>query len=94
LVVNEAFASGVPVLGSLESQAVQELVVDGENGWLLEDCTPAGVARGLARVLATPPGEHLRMKRGARESAAGLDPSDAADKLCDVLASLAGVGTR
>jgi hypothetical protein len=79
----------VPVLGSLESQAVQELVVDGTNGWLLEDCTPAGVARGLARVLATPPDEHLRMRRCARASAAALDPIDAADRVCAVLESLA-----
>ena len=33
LVVNEALAAGVPVLGSLYSQAVEELVRDGENGW-------------------------------------------------------------
>jgi glycosyltransferase involved in cell wall biosynthesis len=94
LVVNEALAAGVPVLGSLESQAVQELVVDGQNGWLLDECTPAGVARGVARVRDTTPTEHLRMKRRARASAAGLDPSVAADRVCDVLASVVGVGTR
>ena len=33
LVVNESLAAGVPVLGSLYSQAVQELVEDGCNGW-------------------------------------------------------------
>jgi hypothetical protein len=94
LVVNEAFASGVPVLGSRASQAVEELVVDGANGWVLEDSTPDAVAQGLARVLATPPAERLRMKRRARASAVGLDPSDAADRILHVLSSLVGAGAR
>ncbi len=33
MVVNEAMAAGVPVLGSLYSMAVEELCRDGENGW-------------------------------------------------------------
>jgi len=34
VVVNEALAHNVPVVGSVHSQAVEELIVDGENGWL------------------------------------------------------------
>ena len=33
LVANEAMAAGLPVLGSLYSQSVEELVVEGETGW-------------------------------------------------------------
>jgi len=33
MVVSEAFAVGRPVLGSIFSQAVEELVIDGQNGW-------------------------------------------------------------
>ncbi|KPL70024.1 hypothetical protein ADN00_18340 [Ornatilinea apprima] len=33
MVVNEAMASGCIVLGSLYSQAVEEMVVEGQNGW-------------------------------------------------------------
>jgi glycosyltransferase involved in cell wall biosynthesis len=33
LVVNEAMASSLPVLGSLYSQAVEEMVEEGKNGW-------------------------------------------------------------
>ena len=34
MVVTEAMASGLPVLGSIYSQAVEELVQDNENGWV------------------------------------------------------------
>ncbi len=33
MVVNEAMAAGLPVLGSVYSQAVEELVREGRNGW-------------------------------------------------------------
>ena len=36
LVVNEALAAGVPVLGSIHSQAVMELCEDGSNGWVFD----------------------------------------------------------
>lgn len=34
VVVNEALSNRVPVIGSIYSQAVEELIVNGENGWL------------------------------------------------------------
>ena len=34
VVVNEAMAAGLPVLGSIYSQAVEELVEDGVSGWV------------------------------------------------------------
>jgi glycosyltransferase involved in cell wall biosynthesis len=88
LVVNEAMAAGVPVLGSSESQAVEELVVDGENGWLLEDSTRDGIARGLERVLATSPARRTAMRRRARASVGGLHPHDAARKIHGVLSAV------
>jgi glycosyltransferase involved in cell wall biosynthesis len=88
LVVNEALAAGVPVLGSLESQAVEELVVDGENGWLLDDCTAHGIARGLERVLRAAPARLSAMRTAARQSVAGLEPQAAADTMIRVLAGL------
>lgn len=36
LVVNEALLSGVPVCGSTGSQAAQELIEPGKNGWLFD----------------------------------------------------------
>jgi glycosyltransferase involved in cell wall biosynthesis len=40
VVVNEAMASGLPVLGSVCSQAVQELVEDGKTGWTFHPQRP------------------------------------------------------
>ena len=94
LVVNEGLASGVPVLGSRESQAVEELIADGENGWLLDDCTPEAIARGLERVVGTPATERLRMRSAARASAASLAPGDAALKIHDVLSGLVSARAR
>jgi glycosyltransferase involved in cell wall biosynthesis len=94
LVVNEALAAGIPVLGSRESQAVEELVTDGENGWILEDSTPVGIACGLERVIDTPPAQRTKMKAAARASTAGLDPSDAARKIHGVLSTLVSARTR
>jgi glycosyltransferase involved in cell wall biosynthesis len=36
LVVNEALAMGIPVLGSRYSQAVMELIEPGKNGWIFD----------------------------------------------------------
>lgn len=37
MVVNEAMLSGVPVAASVKSQAAQELIIDGENGFLFSN---------------------------------------------------------
>jgi glycosyltransferase involved in cell wall biosynthesis len=94
LVVNEALAAGVPVLGSRESQAVEELIVDGGNGWLLDDCTAQGIARGLQRVLRAAPARFASMRGAARSSVTGLEPQAAADKMHRVLAGLTAAGVR
>lgn len=88
LVVNEALASAVPVLGSPYSQAVEELVVDGRNGWLLEGCAEIDLVRGLERVLATSEAERAVMGRRARETASGLEPDAAAQALERVFRSV------
>jgi hypothetical protein len=94
VVVNESLAAGVPVLGSRESQAVEELVVDGRNGWLLEGCTPEAIARGLERVAATPREKHAAMRAAARASVGGLHAGDAAAKIHSVLSKLVSTRVR
>jgi glycosyltransferase involved in cell wall biosynthesis len=93
LVVNEALAAGVPVLGSRASQAVEELVVDGLNGWILAGSDPASIARGLERVLHTPPARRAEMQSAARASSAGLDPEAAADTMVSVIERVARART-
>ena len=51
--VNEAVASGLPVLGSVYSQAAVELVEDAVSGWTSGPILPRGL-QGADRVLPTP----------------------------------------
>src|ERR1035441_3133457 len=51
LVVNEAMAAGLPILGSVYSQAVDEMVVDGVNGWRFRSDDAEDSYRALCRVM-------------------------------------------
>jgi 1,2-diacylglycerol 3-alpha-glucosyltransferase len=53
LVVNEAMASGLPVLVSAGAGCAEDLVVDGINGYTFPPGDPLGLARLLAKVLAS-----------------------------------------
>ncbi|WP_193184626.1 glycosyltransferase family 4 protein [Nisaea sediminum] len=70
LVVNEAMAAGLPVLASRLSQAAEEMVREGENGWLFDPLDPAATDAALARALDAPPQERASMAADARRTAA------------------------
>jgi glycosyltransferase involved in cell wall biosynthesis len=46
LAVNEAMAAGIPVIVSKNCGCVDDLVIEGENGWVIEP-TEEGIMRGL-----------------------------------------------
>jgi len=71
-VVSEALAAGRPVLGSVYSQAVEELIVEGENGWLFHPDKPGEMDAALSRALSISPETLQRMGSTARESARGV----------------------
>lgn len=79
LVVNEALAAGVPVLGSRYSQAVDELIQDGVNGWTFVPEDAAVIANALERALNTTADALMRMRSAARASVAELTPDKIAD---------------
>ena len=54
VVVNEAMSAGLPVMGSIYSQAAVELVSDGANGWLFDPRSEQNVYATLDRALSTP----------------------------------------
>jgi glycosyltransferase involved in cell wall biosynthesis len=62
VVVNEAMAAGVPVLGSLHSQAVEDLVQEGRTGWTFRPDREGEAQAALARALATPADELEEMR--------------------------------
>ena len=78
LVINEALASGLPVLGSKYSQAVEEFVRDGENGWTFFADDPAGVQNALEKAMSCPFPKLKEMSSASREISRHLTPEHSA----------------
>jgi glycosyltransferase involved in cell wall biosynthesis len=78
LVVNEALASGLPVLGSVYSQAVEELVEEGRTGWIFDPLSEASALTALDRMFATTQAEMACMRDAARQSVSALTPASTA----------------
>ena len=76
---------GLPVLGSRHSQAVEELVEEGVNGWSFVPNQPEAVDEVLERILETPPEQLARMGAVARDTARHLMPDYVADGFVDGL---------
>ena len=81
VVVNEALAAGVPVLGSIHSQAVMELCEDGSNGWLFDPEDEVSTRSALDRMFATGETDLAAMRVQARERVREMTPEWAADRL-------------
>ena len=77
VVVLEAMAAGLPVLCSRFAGAVNDLVADGGNGWVIDPDDTAGIAR---RIVALARNDSLRAAMGAesRKSAGKAAPAAAA----------------
>jgi glycosyltransferase involved in cell wall biosynthesis len=67
LVINEAMASGLPVLSSRNVGAAEELVLDGETGYLFDPMNIEEMADAMAKVEGLTPEVRSRMGRAARE---------------------------
>ncbi len=85
LVVNEAMAAGLPVLGSIYAQAVTELVADGVTGWIFDPTSDSNVTDALDRIWATPDDVLIDMRAMGKARIAGLTPETAAEKMLDAL---------
>jgi glycosyltransferase involved in cell wall biosynthesis len=87
VVVNEAMASGLPVLGSSYAQAVSELVEEGKSGWTFRPDTPDEVLAAMDRALTTSRSEWQRIGEHARQTALRLTPEYAAGLIARAIAS-------
>ena len=85
LVVNEAMATGLPVLGSIYSQAVEELVVDGVTGWTFHPDQVDEMYMALDRALSTPIEELDRMRATERDRIQHLTPEFVAERLLQAI---------
>lgn len=83
LVVNEAMAAGIPVLGSRNSQAVEELVLDGRTGWQFSPNDRGDMSTALERALTTQPTELASMRHRTRLRVASVTAANTAAKVFD-----------
>jgi glycosyltransferase involved in cell wall biosynthesis len=81
LVVNEAMASAMPVLGSIYSQAVDELCADGQTGWTFRTDYPAELDKAINAALTTPLPQLDAMRATARRRVAHLTPEYVVDQM-------------
>ena len=81
VVVNEALAAGLPVLGSVHSQAVEELCEDGVTGWVFDPEDEESTRSAIQRALATEPDALEAMRAHARERVRSLTPEWAAGRV-------------
>ena len=75
VVVNEALAAGLPVLGSVHSQAVKELVTHGKNGWTFSAGKSEEMDAAIHECLTTPLSTLQTMRENARKTAMELPPA-------------------
>jgi glycosyltransferase involved in cell wall biosynthesis len=74
LVINEAMASGLPVLSSRNVGAAEELVVEGKTGYLFDPKNVEEIAAALVKIGAMEPEERLAMGRAAYERVERMAP--------------------
>ena len=89
LVINEAMAAGLPVLGSIYSQAVEELVDEDRTGWTFDPLIPASMFAALDRMAATGTDDLVAMRAAARRAVGTLTPAAAAGRIAAAIAAVA-----
>lgn len=81
LVINEAAASGVPIVASSACGATGSLVADGETGFIVEATSEASIRDGLRRLIDLDPQDRAAMGRAAERRVANWGPERFADGL-------------
>jgi len=75
LVVNEAMAAGIPVLVSKYCGCVDDLVIDGENGWVVEP-TVEGIVASLEKFFSLSSDKLREMSRKGQKIIQQFDLKD------------------
>ena len=90
MVVNEALAAGLPVLGSVYSQAVVELVQNNAIGWCFTSDDPEGVYKEIDLALTTPVEQINRMRKKCRNLGSKLTPASGVDEMLKAIRYVLG----
>ena len=83
MVINEAMASALPILGCTGVQAVEEMVVDGVSGWTFGPEDRSEARRKLALLLEAPIATLRRMGQHARQKALQVSDRSTALAMAD-----------
>ena len=81
LVVDEALHSGLPVLGSVHSQAAQALITNSSNGWTYDPEHPGELLSVLSDAQPVIDQAYNNMAQTARQSVCKRTPSASAEQL-------------
>ena len=81
VVVNEALMAGLPIIASRYSQAVEELVTDGVNGWVFDPMDERDTYAAIDRALQLDRTSLDRMRQAAIDACAGLTPHVVAERM-------------
>jgi glycosyltransferase involved in cell wall biosynthesis len=85
VVVNEAMSAGLPVFGSIYSQAVEELIEDGRTGWTFAPDEPDNLDAALTRALLAGSADLQRISEAARRLAESITPAHVAERMADAI---------
>ena len=86
VVVNEALAKGLPVLGSVLSQAVDDVVREGDTGWRFCPETGQSMREALGRALDTSPESLERMRDACLKRTREFAPEIVVERMLDAIA--------
>lgn len=92
LVVNEAMASGLPVLVSNRCGCAPDLVVEGENGWSFDPYDVEQIAELMCRVTTMSDKQRVRMAQASSARIDDYSPDRFATGLADAVESARKVG--
>ncbi len=90
LVVNEACAAGLPILGSRTVAACDALVQDGQNGFLFNPEKTPDITRALLAIHQLDPASRMEMGQLSQQIVADYHPSKFADGLLKAAVSIPG----
>lgn len=88
LVTDEALHSGLPVIGSVHSQAAETLIAEEENGWTYDPEHSDQLLAILSDAQQVVGDVYQRMTQLARDSVSGRTPEMSAEQLVNAIASV------
>ena len=85
VVINEAMISGLPVLGSIYSQAVNELIQEGYDGWIFDPRDSESLSRALDRCFSSSPEKLQFMSGNAKREIGRITPEANGAKIAELI---------